>query len=308
MQKKPHLLIMAAGMASRYGGVKQLERVGPSGEIIMDYSIHAAVDAGFEDLVIVIKREMEADFEEVIGKRLRSHVNLQYAFQELEDLPPGYSVPANRIKPWGTGHAVLAARDLLDAPLTVINADDYYGKTAFRLMYNFLTENEGADEKQKHALCTWKLRNTLSSHGTVSRGICDLDDQDRLIGIRELKKIAPSNSDATYTLDDGKSWHTLSGDTDVSMNFFGLSRGFMQRLSEKFAVFLDESVTDQPLSSEYLLPEILGQELASGNCEIHTMRSSERWFGVTYQEDKAFVEASLRDLADKGVFPTPLWI
>ncbi len=307
MHKKPHLLIMAAGMASRYGGVKQLEAVGPSGEIIMEYSIHAAVEAGYEDLIIVIKRDMEADFEEILGKRLRPHINLQYAYQELDDLPPGYCVPADRIKPWGTGHAVLAARELLDAPVTVINADDYYGKTAFRLMYDFLSENNDAGDLQKHALCTWMLRNTLSPYGTVSRGICDLDDQDRLIAIRELKKISPADQDAVYTLDNGESWQPLSGESRVSMNFFGLSRGFMQRLAENFTAFLDKSATAQPLSSEYLLPEILGQELVSGNCEVYTMKSSERWFGVTYQKDKAFVEASLRELTDKGVFPTPLW-
>ncbi|NLC88511.1 MAG: nucleotidyltransferase [Clostridiaceae bacterium] len=307
MHKKPHLLIMAAGMASRYGGVKQLEAVGPSGEIIMEYSIHAAVEAGYEDLIIVIKRDMEADFEEILGKRLRPYINLQYAYQELDDLPPGYCVPADRIKPWGTGHAVLAARELLDAPVTVINADDYYGKTAFRLMYDFLSENDDAGDVQRHALCTWMLRNTLSPYGTVSRGICDVDDQDRLIAIRELKKISPADQNAVYTLDDGESWQPLSGETRVSMNFFGLARGFMQRLAENFTAFLDKSATDQPLSSEYLLPEILGQELVSSNCEIHTMKSSERWFGVTYQEDKAFVEASLRELTDKGVFPTPLW-
>ncbi|NLV98482.1 MAG: NTP transferase domain-containing protein [Clostridiaceae bacterium] len=307
MREKPHLLIMAAGMASRYGGVKQLERVGPSGEIIMDYSIHAAVEAGYKDVIIVIKRDMEADFEEILGRRLRPHVNLQYAYQELADLPPGYSVPADRIKPWGTGHALLAARELFDAPVTVINADDYYGKTAFRLMYDFLSENDKEAYSYRHAICTWKLRNTLSAYGTVSRGICELDGQDRLIAIRELKKIAPSNGDAVYTLDDGENWYPLPGETDVSMNFFGLSRGFMQRLAENFTTFLDESAAAQPLSSEYLLPEILGQELVKGNCEIHTMKSSERWFGVTYQEDKAFVQASLRELTDKGVFPTPLW-
>ncbi|MDD2427874.1 MAG: NTP transferase domain-containing protein [Eubacteriales bacterium] len=307
MRKKPVLLIMAAGMASRYGGVKQLERVGPSGEILMDYSIHAAVQAGFEDLVIVIKRDMETDFEEIVGQRLRPYINLQYAFQELEDLPPAYSVPADRVKPWGTGHAVLAARDLVDAPLTVINADDYYGKEAFKLMYDFLSENQKADKKASHALCTWKLRNTLSLHGTVSRGVCELDENGFLIAIRELKKIAAANDNAKYTLDDGETWHPLSGESDVSMNFFGFSQGFMRVLAENFTAFLDETIESGSLNSEYLLPEILGQELQRGNCDIQTMKSPERWFGVTYQEDKPFVEASLRDLAEKGVFPTPLW-
>lgn len=307
MQKRPHLLIMAAGMASRYGGVKQLERVGPGGEIIMDYSIYAAVQAGFEDVIIVIKRDMEADFEEIIGKRLRPHINLQYAFQELEDLPPGYSVPADRVKPWGTGHAVLAARDMVDAPLTVINADDYYGKDAFKLMFDFLSENHDSADKPRHALCTWKLHNTLSPHGTVSRGVCELDDQGRLVGICELKKIAASDDDAIYTLDDGENWLPLSGEADVSMNFFGFSRGFMQLLADKFTAFLDESIKTQSLDSEYLLPEILGQELKNGSCEIQTMKSPERWFGVTYQEDKPIVKAALKELTDNGVFPTPLW-
>lgn len=307
MQKKPHLLIMAAGMASRYGGVKQLEQVGPSGEIIMDYSIHAAVQAGFEDVIIVIKKDMEADFEEIIGQRLRPYINLQYAFQELDDLPSGYSVPVGRVKPWGTGHAVLAARNFVDAPLTVINADDYYGKDAFKLMFDFLNDSQDSGGKPKHALCTWILRNTLSLYGTVSRGICELDDQGCLMGIRELKKIAASNEDAVYTLDDGENWHFLSGDEEVSMNFFGFSQSFMQLLADRFTEFLDESLKTGSLTSEYLLPEILSQELENDKCEIQTMKSSERWFGVTYKQDKPIVEAALKELAENNIFPTPLW-
>ena len=307
MQEKPHLLIMAAGMASRYGGVKQLESVGPSGEIIMDYSIHAAVQAGYEDVIIVIKKDMERDFEEIIGKRLRPYINLRYAYQELEDLPEGYSVPAERVKPWGTGHAVLAARELVDAPLTVINADDYYGKDAFKQMYDFLSKKPAEGDLARHALCIWILRNTLSPHGTVSRGVCELDEQGRMLNIRELKKIAMADDDAVYTLDDGKTWHPLSGDVPVSMNFFGFSRSFMQLLADRFTDFLDETIESGSLVSEYLLPEILGHELKEEKCEIHTSMSSERWFGVTYQEDKPFVEASLQNLVNTGVFPTPLW-
>jgi hypothetical protein len=306
----PVLLIMAAGMASRYGGIKQLERVGPSGEIIMDYSIYAAAKAGFEDVVIVIKREMEADFENIIGRRLRAHVNLYYAYQDLHDLPAGYTVPEGRVKPWGTGHAVLAARDLIDGAMTVINADDYYGQDAFRLMYDFLRSEQGQMAGQtvpRHGLCTWELRKTLSLHGTVSRGICVTDADGYLQGIRELKKVAARGDDAVYTLDEGTTWQPLSGSSAASMNFFGLSSGFMTSLADRFTTFLDETVISGSLTAEYLLPEILGKEIEDETSRVYTMASNDNWFGVTYKEDRERVIACLQDLINRGVYPTPLW-
>lgn len=301
---EPVLIIMAAGMASRYGGNKQTEPVGPSGEVILDYSVYDAIAAGFRDLVIVIKEEMRDVFEARIGSHWRPRVRLRYAYQKLSDVPEHVAIPVGRVKPWGTGHAVLAARDLVDGPMAVINADDYYGREAFEKMLHFL-KHEATSER--HGLCLWRLENTLSEFGTVSRGICELDDAGHLVDITERKKIAFRDGAIRYTEDDGANWHELNGALPVSMNFFGFGPGFMAELEAGFVTFLRTLHEKDPLKEEYLLPVILGHALREGRCEVTTMVTNDRWFGVTNREDRPHVVAQFADLVDKRIYPTPLW-
>ena len=249
---KPVLVVMAAGMGSRYGGLKQIDPVGEHGQLIIDYSIFDARRAGFETVVFVIKHEIEADFKAAIGDRLSKIINVKYAFQQLDDLPEGYSVPEGRVKPWGTCHAVLAAREIVDGPFAVINSDDYYGPEAFKEIYDYLSTHEDKPDCYEYAMVGYKLGNTVTENGHVARGICTEDENNFLVEVVEHTHIEKVGADARYTEDDGKTWTDVSGETIVSMNMWGFSAGFMKEAGARFTAFLDKAMVENPLKCLFL--------------------------------------------------------
>ena len=297
--KKPILVIMAAGMGSRYGGLKQMDPVGPGGEWILDYSLYDARRAGFERAVIIIKKENEQDFRDVLGDRVSRHMRVDYAYQDLNDLPEGFEVPEGRTKPWGTAHAVLSARDLVDAPFAAINADDFYGAEAFRLCHDHLVslQNEG-----DICMVGYLLRNTLSEKGYVARGVCDLDENNRLKDIVERTHII-STVDGPLMTEDMNAYTRLSPDTVVSMNMWGFPQGFMSRIRDSFPPFLTEALKTNPARAEYFLPYAVDQELRAGRATVKVYTTRDKWYGVTYHDDKPLVEAALKALP----YPVPLW-
>lgn len=304
--KEPKLVIMAAGMGSRYGGLKQMDPMDERGHLIIDYSIYDAVQAGFRDVIFVIREENHAVFEERIGSRLRPYVRVQYAFQSLEDLPEGYAVPEGRQKPWGTGHAVLSCRELLeDAPFAVINADDYYGRTAFRKIYGWLTTH--ADD----AVCHWcmvgyELRNTVTENGSVARGICRTGDNGLLTEITERTRIEIRPEGIAWTEDDGQTWHGLPEDTPVSMNLWGFSAGVIRELAGRFPAFLAAGLRDNPLKCEFFLPFVVEEVLKEGKADVEVLRTADVWHGVTYREDREKVVEALRRMVGEGLYPPGL--
>lgn len=301
--KKPILLIMAAGLGSRYGGLKQMDPVGPGGELILDYSLFDARRAGFERAVIVIKRENERDFREVLGARVGRHMRVDYAYQALADLPDGFSVPEGRTKPWGTGHAVLAARGLVDAPFCAINADDYYGERAFRLCYDHLTSLR---DEGDIAMVGYLLKNTLSETGSVARGVCELNGQGELADLIERTHII-STVDGPLMTEDGRSYTRLSPDTVVSMNMWGFPEGVMRSLSDSFPRFLTRALADNPHKAEFFLPTVVDEMLRAGSARVTVHTTPDKWYGVTYREDRPLVQAALKRMTGEGRYPSPLW-
>lgn len=304
--KTPVLVIMAAGMGSRFGGLKQIEPVSDKGEIILDFSLYDAVMAGFKKVIFVIKKENEEAFRELIDSRAGKYIDVEYAFQAIDDLPEGYSVPEGREKPWGTGHAVLAARNLVDAPFAVINADDYYGPGAFQTMYSFL---ESAEDNDKYQFCMvgFQIENTLTENGYVSRGVCQLSDEGYLTDITERTKIQWQDDKIVFTEDDGTTWQELPRGTSVSMNFWGFTSSMMKELEERFPAFLDKAVVENPMKGEYFLPGVVDQLIQEGKAEVKVLNSMDRWYGVTYKEDKESVVDALQSMKDKGEYPDVLW-
>ncbi len=300
---KPILLIMAAGMGSRYGGLKQMDPVGPSGELILDYSLYDAKRAGFECAVIVIKRENEKDFREVLGDRVSKHMRIDYAYQELTDIPEGSELPSERKKPWGTGHAVLAARGLIDAPFCAINADDYYGAEAFRLCFEHLTnlKNDG-----DITMVGYMLKNTLSETGYVARGVCSTDGESRLTGLIERTHII-STVDGPLMTEDGTNYTRLDPDTVVSMNMWGFPLEFMGKLEKSFPRFLAEKLPQNPEKAEFFLPMVVNEELDAKRAAVTVYTTPDKWFGVTYRDDRPLVTESLAKFAKEGLYPDPLW-
>ena len=298
------LVIMAAGIGSRFGGgIKQLEPVGPCGEIIMDYSIYDAIEAGFDKIVFIIRKDIEADFREVIGDRIGKvcadrGVEMAYAFQSMTSIPEGNAVPEGRTKPWGTGQAVLAAKDLVDTPFAVINADDYYGKEAFVKLHDFLCR-EGADDA--YCMAGFILKNTLSDNGGVTRGICQVDGEGFLTDVVETSHIVrtPEGAEA-----DGV---TVDPDSFVSMNMWGLRPEFMEVLERGFVEFFRDTVPSNPMKAEYLLPIYIGQLLREGQVSVQVLQTKDKWFGVTYREDKPAVVESFQKLIADGVYDAPLF-
>lgn len=302
---EPILVVMAAGMGSRYGGLKQIDPVGMHGEIIIDYSIHDAYKAGFRRVVCIIKEEMEADFKEVIGDRISKLMEVRYAYQRRDDLPAGYEAPADRVKPWGTGHAVLSTRELIDAPFAVINADDYYGADAFRLIYDFL-KNARDGAKYDYAMVGYILENTLTENGHVARGVCQVEDG-RLLGVQERTRIEKRGGESAYTEDDGRTWQVIPEGSTVSMNLWGFTPSIIRELSAEFPAFLDRTLRENPLKGEYFLPTVVNDLLAAGKAEVSVFRSADRWYGVTYREDKPVVENAIRAMIKAGKYPERLW-
>lgn len=305
--EKPVLVVMAAGMGSRYGGLKQIDPVGPDGEIIMDYSIYDAKKAGFEKVIFIIKHEIEEDFREVIGNRMEKNIQVEYAFQQLEQLPAGYSVPEGREKPWGTTQAILSAKDLIHGPFVAINADDYYGPEAFKTIYDFLVAQQQDESKAHFGMIGYLIENTVTDSGTVARGICQQDNNGYLTAIVERTKIEKTATGARFTEDDGKTWEDLPKGTLVSMNFWGFDEKFIQAAEKEFSSFLDTNLPKNPLKCEYLLPFTVDNMIKSGAADVKVLQSSDRWYGVTYQEDKPGVVKALKEKHEEGVYPTPLW-
>lgn len=305
--KKTALVIMAAGIGSRYGGgIKQLEAVGPNGEIIMDYSIHDALEAGFNKVIFIIRRDLEEEFRRLIGDRIEKVTEVAYAFQELSDLPEGFSLPEGRTKPWGTGQAILAAKDVISEPFCVINADDYYGREGYRALHQALVETEdcGTGEKQRICMTAFVLGNTLSDNGGVTRGILELKDSGELIGIRETKNIIRTAEGASAIRDDGLT--PLDTESLVSMNMWGLQPSFVNLLENGFREFLSKD-DDTLLTREYLLPDIIDRLVGAGKAEVEVLKSEDTWFGVTYREDRDSVRESIAKLVEEGVYRTPLY-
>lgn len=303
---KAALVIMAAGIGSRFGGgIKQLEPVGPNGEIIMDYSIYDAMEAGFDKVVFVIRKDLEKDFKEVIGNRIEKVVEVAYAYQEISDIPEKYRERyADRAKPWGTGQAILCCKDVVNEPFLVINADDYYGKQAYVEAYNHLIQEQKKSEKIQVSMIGFVLGNTLSENGGVTRGICKVDENHMLTDIVETSNIEKSEDGAVIRTEDG----VLEVDvhSPVSMNMWGLHPEFFKVLENGFEEFLSE-IGANYLKAEYLLPTIIGELLAEGSADVKVLRSHDKWFGVTYKEDKEAVVASVRALVDAGVYPEKLF-
>lgn len=304
--KKPVLVIMAAGMGSRYGGLKQIDPIDPQGHIIMDFSLYDARRAGFEKAVFIIKKENEEVFRECIGNRVSEYMEVAYVFQDLANIPDGYTVPEGRVKPWGTGHAVLSCIDEVDGPFAVINADDYYGSKAFGLIYDFLTTHQD-DEKFRYAMVGYILKNTLTENGHVARGICQMDENGYLTGLHERTRIEKTKIGAAYTEDEGKTWVEVPEDSLVSMNMWGFSASILQALKEKFPAFLQENLEKNPLKCEYFLPFVVDELLAEDKATVQVLKTEDRWYGVTYQEDKAMVVKAIQELKDQGLYPPNLW-
>lgn len=307
---KPILVVMAAGMGSRYGGLKQMDPVGTNGELIIDFSLYDAWKAGFEKVIFVIKKEMEADFRAIIDGGAGRRLQVEYVFQELRDLPAGYEVPAERIKPWGTGHAVLAARTETDQPFAVINADDFYGAEAFQNMYDFLSYAED-DETYRYCMVGYRVENTLTENGSVARGVCAADEDGYLKDITERTKIQRNNGRIQY-LEEGADpvagpWTDIPEGTPVSMNLWGFTESMMSELSRRFPVFLDKTLAENPLKGEYFLPFVVDELIRQGKATVKVLTSSEKWHGVTYREDKESVMAALANLKAKGRYPFDLW-
>ena len=298
---------MAAGLGSRFGGgIKQLAKLGPSGEIIMDYSIHDAIEAGFDKIVFIIRKDIEKDFREIIGNRIEKVAKCEYAFQEIDKLPEGYSVPDGRTKPWGTAHALIQVRDLIDCPFAVINADDFYGKEGFKLIHDYLV-NQMDDNASAFDICMagYIVGNTLSDNGTVNRGVCRMGENDYLKEINETYDIEKRADGSLVGSDANGNEVRVDGDAIVSMNMFGLPEKFLDTLIENFPAWLDKN--GKEMKSEYLLPQEISGLMQEGKATVRVLKDRDKWFGVTYAEDKEAVQKSLKDLVDKGVYPASLF-
>ncbi len=300
--KKPILVVLAAGMGSRYGGLKQIDPVGQSGEKIIDYSVYDAIDAGFERVVFIINHKIEKDFKELVGAEIEKHAEVRYAFQELTDLPAGVTIPADRQKPWGTSHAVYAARDLLDAPFAVINADDFYGRGAYHQIYQFLTET--AENENEYCMIGYLVKNTVTDKGSVSRGVCETKNG-YLTAIVERTKIESRKDGIVYLEDDQA--YPLADDTVVSMNLFGFKPSVVREIQNRIVGYLNEKLPSNPLKCEYFLPATVDALLKEGKATVKVLPTTEKWYGVTYHEDKAEVVAALKALAEQGKYPKSLW-
>lgn len=301
---KPVLVVLAAGMGSRYGGLKQIDALGGNGEAILDYSIYDAYQAGFRTAVILIKEAIKEDFMATVGKRLASSpMEIRYAYQELDKLPAGYSVPEGRVKPFGTGHAIICAgEEVGDAPFVVINADDFYGRTAFQKMYEFLST---ATDPFGYCMVGYELGKTVTDNGSVARGVCSTDANGNLTTITERTRIEKYPGGIHFT-EDGESWTDLPADTTVSMNFMGFMPSFLEEAKELFPRMLDEILAKNPLKGEYFLPAIVQQMLTEGRATMKVLTSPDKWYGVTYAADKPVVVAALKKMTEDGVYPEKL--
>lgn len=302
----PILVIMAAGMGSRYGGLKQIDPVDEQGDKILDFSIYDAIRAGFKKAVFIIKKENEELFRECIGDAVSKHMEVEYVFQDLNDVPEDFVIPEGRQKPWGTAHAIYSCRDVIDAPFAVINADDYYGVEAFKVLYDYLVSHND-DDKYRYAMVGYRLGNTLTDNGSVARGVCETNEEGFLVNINERTNIIKKDGGAAYSEDDGATYTDISPDTPVSMNMWGFYPSIIPELKNSLDVFFKEKVASNPLKSECYIPLEVGRLLKEGKATVKVLSSKDKWFGVTYKEDKPYVTASVKALKDQGVYPVNLW-
>lgn len=303
---KPVLVIMAAGMGSRYGGLKQIDPVDIYGNLIIDFSIYDALDAGFEEIVFIIKKQDEKDFKEVIGDRISKITKVNYVFQGLDNLPVGYEVPNCREKPWGTGHAVLSCKGIVKSNFLVINADDYYGNKAFKMAYDFLISSKDTD-KSHYMMVGYTLENTLTENGHVARGICIVDEKGYLSKINERTHIEKREDETYYTENSGESFIKIEKGSTVSMNMWGFTPSILEELDIRFTQFLEQNLKDNPLKCEYFLPFVVDEILALKKADVKVLNSMDRWYGVTYKKDKQIVMEAIDTLKQKGVYPEKLW-
>ena len=309
--KKTALVIMAAGIGSRFGeGIKQLTPVDDYGHVIMDYSVYDAIEAGFNEIIFIIRKDIETDFREIIGDRIEKicaskGVDVKYCFQDINNIPG--EMPVGRTKPWGTGHAVLSCINEIDGPFVVINADDYYGSHAFKMAYDFLTENEDTADTYRYMMVGYKLENTLTENGHVARGVCVTDEEGHLLKINERTHIEKHDGGTAYTEDDGKTWTMLPEGSTVSMNMWGFSASILKELKDRFPRFLDENLKVNPLKCEYFLPFVVDELLGEKRATVKVLKSMDKWYGVTYKEDKPVVVAAIQNLKDGGLYPQKLW-
>lgn len=304
--KKPVLVIMAAGMGSRYGGLKQIDPVDEEGHIIMDFSMYDARRAGFEKVIFIIKKENEENFKEAVGDRMAKYMDVSYAFQELANIPEGYEVPEGRVKPWGTAHAVLSCIDQIDGPFAVINADDYYGQEAFKLIYDYLASHED-DEKYRYTMVGYHLGNTVTDNGHVARGICDMNENGELVAIHERTRIEKRDGGIAFTEDDGETWTSVPADATVSMNMWGFTKSILTEIKEGFPAFLEEGLQSNPMKCEYFLPTVVSDLLREDRATVAVLKSADKWYGVTYKEDKPVVVAAIKRMKEEGLYPVHLW-
>ena len=298
------LVIMAAGIGSRFGGIKQLTPVGPGGEIIMEYSIYDAIRAGFKKVIFIIRKDIEEDFRAIVGDRISKYIETEYVFQDLDALPSGYTRPEGRTKPWGTGQAILSCLGKIDTPFAVINADDYYGREGFQVIHDFLANPGTCSKKYHFCMAGFVLGNTLSEFGAVTRGVCNVDENDKLINIDETQGIY-KNGEHAYTESNGPR-REIAYTSPVSMNMWGFTPEILTELEKRFAGFLDK-LGDNPLKAEYLLPEVVDTLIKEGLAEVSVLHTDDKWFGVTYQEDKQFVVDSFAALTEKNIYPKYLF-
>ena len=301
---EPSLVILAAGMGSRFGGLKQITPIGDNGELIIDFSIYDALRAGFKKVVFIIKEENEADFERLIGSKVRPFAEVQYCYQSMTDIPSEQSVPEGRTKPWGTGHAALCCRSVVDGPFAVINSDDYYGPQAFQLLYDYLITAKD-DELAHYAMVGYRLGNTLTENGSVSRGVCEENEEHFLTCITERTKIEGRGSVAVFKEEDGE--QELSLDTVVSMNMWAFTASALEALQQEFELFFAQKVPMDPMKAEFYLPSAVDAMIKSGKADVKVLRSPDKWYGVTYKEDKESVAAAMKALKDNGTYPQELW-
>ena len=302
--KKPVLVIMAAGMGSRYGGLKQIDPVDKEGHIIMDFSLFDAKRAGFEKVIFIIKKENEDSFREAVGNRMAKYMEVSYVFQDINNIPEGFEVPEGRVKPWGTGHAVLSCIDEIDGPFAVINADDYYGKEAFKLLHDYLIAHAETADKMQMGMAGFILKNTVSENGTVTRGVCVVDENGMLEQIHETTGISIQADGVHCDSEAVQKW--ITPDSNVSMNMWAGYPDFIQVLDERFAEFLKDEAGD-PLKKEYLLPNIVGDLLKEGNVDVKVLETHDKWIGITYKEDTELAQAGFKKMTEDGVYPEKLW-
>ena len=304
---EPVLVVMAAGMGSRYGGLKQIDPVDEYQNKILDYSLFDARRAGFKTVVFVIKPEIDEAFREAIGDRISQKMNVKYAYQVIDDLPEGFTVPEGRVKPWGTAHAVLAARKIVDGPFAVINADDYYGPEGFKVIYDYLSTNPDKEDCYEYTMVGYMLENTVTENGSVARGVCETDENGYLTNVVERTKIVKGEVMPRYTEDEGETWTDLPGNTIVSMNLWGFNKSYLEEAEARFPAFLTETAKTNPMKGEFYLPTVVSQLLNEKKARVRVLESHDKWYGVTYKEDKPTVVEAMARMRKEGLYPEKLW-